>query len=441
MLRFAPSPTGLLHIGNLRVALLNYLFAKKNNIKFFLRIDDTDLERSSQKYTESIISDLEWLNIDYFDIFKQSERMKKYMDVFNFLKKKEFIYPCFESAEELSLKRKILLKQGKPPIYDRSSLKLKKSEISSLVSSGKKPHWRLKLNDELITWEDKIHNKVIFKNLSISDPVIFRSDELPLFTITSVVDDADLNVTHIMRGDDHLTNTAAQIQLFKMLDSKIPEFGHFPLIKSISGEGLSKRTGKDSINQLRSDNILPIIITNYLSKIGTSRSIESIMNIDKLIQEFDLKIFSKNSIFYAPNELQRLNSKYLKEISFKELKKNTNPHFNENFWEVIKSNIDNIKEAEDWYEIINSQLILEDKVKLNNGLKKIILDELPEKINSNTWAEWTKKILEKCDIKPKELYTKLRIILTGKQFGPSMNTLLTLLNLKEIVDRIKVNSD
>ena len=441
MLRFAPSPTGLLHIGNLRVALLNYLFAKKNNIKFFLRIDDTDLERSSQKYTEAIISDLEWLNIDYFDIFKQSERMKKYIDVFNFLKRKEFIYPCFESAEELSLKRKILLKQGKPPIYDRSSLKLKKSEISSLISSGKKPHWRLKLNDELITWEDHIHNKVIFKNLSISDPVIFRSDELPLFTITSVVDDADLNVTHIMRGDDHLTNTAAQIQLFKMLDSKIPEFGHFPLIKSISGEGLSKRTGKNSINQLRSDNILPIIIINYLSKIGSSKSIDNILDKEKLIDEFDLKIFSKNSIFFDLNELLRLNSRYLKELSFKELKKTSNPHFNESFWEVIKSNINSIEEAKDWYEIINSQLILEDKVKLNNDLKKIILAELPEKIVLNTWVDWTKKILEKCDIKPKELYTKLRIILTGKQFGPSMNNLLTLLNVKEIVDRIKVNSE
>ena len=441
MLRFAPSPTGLLHIGNLRVALLNYLFAKKHNKKFFLRIDDTDLERSNQKYTESIISDLKWLNIEYSDIFKQSERMDKYIDVFNYLKKKEFIYPCFESAEELSLKRKILLKQGRPPIYDRGSLKLKKSEISSLISSGKKPHWRLKLNDEVITWEDKIHDKVTFKNLSISDPVIFRSDELPLFTITSVVDDADLNVTHIMRGDDHLTNTAAQIQLFKMLDSKVPEFGHFPLIKSISGEGLSKRMGKDSINQLRSEKILPIIIINYLSKIGTSSSVESIIGIDKLIQEFDLKIFSKNSIFYDPNDLHRLNSKYLKELGFQELKQIINPIFNQSFWETVKSNIDSIKEAEDWYEIINSELILEDKVVLSNDLKKIILDELPEKINSKTWVEWTKKILEKCDIKPKELYTKLRIILTGKQFGPSMNNLLTLLNTKEIVNRIKVNSE
>lgn len=441
MLRFAPSPTGLLHVGNLRVALLNYLFAKKHNKKFFLRIDDTDLERSSQKYTESIISDLKWLNIEYFDIFKQSERMGKYVDVFNYLKKKEFIYPCFESAEELSLKRKILLKQGRPPIYDRGSLKLKKSEISSLISSGKKPHWRLKLNDEIITWEDKIHDKVIFKNLSISDPVIFRSDELPLFTITSVVDDADLNVTHIMRGDDHLTNTAAQIQLFKMLDSKVPEFGHFPLIKSISGEGLSKRTGKNSINQLRSEQVFPIIIINYLSKIGTSSSVESIIDIDKLIQEFDLKIFSKNSIFYDSDDLHRLNSKYLKELSFQELKKTTNPIFNQSFWEIIKSNIDNIKEAEDWNKIINSELILEDKVVLSNELKTIILDELPEKINSKTWVEWTKKILEKCDIKPKELYTKLRIILTGKKFGPSMNNLLTLLNTKEIVNRIKVNSE
>ena len=200
MLRFAPSPTGLLHVGNLRIALLNYLFAKKNNIDFFLRIDDTDIERSSEKYTNYIIDDLKWFNISFEKIYKQSSRKQNYKDSFIFLKKKVLIYTCFETSEELSLKRKILLKQGKPPIYDRASLKLKKTEISSLISSGKKPHWRLKLNDELIEWDDEVHNKISFKNLSISDPVVFRSDELPLFTITSVVDDADLNVTHIMRG-------------------------------------------------------------------------------------------------------------------------------------------------------------------------------------------------------------------------------------------------
>ena len=185
MLRFAPSPTGFLHMGNIRVALVNYLYAKKNNLNFFLRIDDTDQERSKTEFIESIIEDLEWLGIHYKKVIKQSERISKYKGIFDFLKSKDFIYPCFESADELSLKRKILLKQGKPPIYDRTSLRLKKSEIHSLIQSGKRPHWRLKLDDETIEWSDMIHGKIVFSNLSVSDPVVFRSDEMPLFTITS----------------------------------------------------------------------------------------------------------------------------------------------------------------------------------------------------------------------------------------------------------------
>ena len=255
------------------------------------------------------------------------------------------------------------------------------------------------------------------------------------------MDDADLNVTHIMRGDDHLTNTAAQIQLFKMLGSKVPKFGHFPLIKSISGDSLSKRKGENSISEIRKKNILPIIIVNYLSKIGTSKSIDDIFEMEELIEEFDLEIFSKNSIFYDPKELQRLNSKYLKEISFKNLNKYIDTSFNEEFWEVIKGNINDITEANDWYKIINSKLVLKEKVKLVLELKNKILDELPKKITINTWGDWTKKILEKYDIKPKELYTKLRIILTGKHVGPSMNKLLTLISVKEIVNRININSE
>ncbi len=441
MLRFAPSPTGLLHIGNLRVALLNYLFAKKENLSFFLRIDDTDTERSKYEYIKLIIEDLKWLGIEYSKIFKQSERKKKYEEIFLFLKNKEFIYPCFESPEELSLKRKILLKQGKPPIYDRAALKLKKTEINSLLSSGMKPHWRLKLNDELIRWNDLIHGEVTFKNLSISDPVVFRSDELPLFTITSVVDDADLGVTHIMRGDDHLTNTAAQIQLFKMLDSKIPTFGHFPLIKSVKGESLSKRSGKNSVSQLRNENILPIVIINYLSKIGTSKSIENIVDISNLVNDFDINIFSKNSIFFDPEDLSRLNIKYIKNLDFEKLKQTFNFEFDKKFWNIVRANIDNIEEANDWFGILSNDLKLSEKIKLGKGLKKIIIDYLPNEIDHITWSDWTKKILEKCDIKPKELYTKLRIILTGKKFGPSMNDLLTLLSKSQIVKRINVNSE
>ena len=247
MLRFAPSPTGYLHIGNARVAVLNYLFSLNTNKDFFLRIDDTDKERSSENYVEAIIEDLSWLGIKFSRIVRQSEREKSYRETFELLKKKELIYPCFESPEELSLKRKILLKQGKPPIYDRESLKLTKDQIRSLVSSGKLPHWRLKLDNDPISWKDEIFGIVKFDNLSISDPVLFRSDELPLFTITSVVDDIEFNVTNILRGEDHLTNTAAQIKLFKYLGAKTPSFGHFPLMRSKTGSGVSKRFNSFSL--------------------------------------------------------------------------------------------------------------------------------------------------------------------------------------------------
>ena len=226
-----------------------------------------------------------------------------------------------------------------------------------------------------------------------------------------------------------------------MLDARVPKFGHFPLIKTISGDSLSKRFGTNSINQLRKENIFPIVILNYLSKVGTSKFSDDIVEIEKLIAEFDIKVFSKNSILYDPIELNRLNSKYLKIISYKNLIKTNRIKFSENFWKIIQSNIENIQEAYDWNDIFNKELKLQNKVKINNNLKKIIIDELPEKITADTWSEWTKKILEIYDIKPKELYTKLRMVLTGKNFGPGMNNLLTLLSNTQIQNRIKTNSE
>lgn len=440
MLRFAPSPTGFLHIGNLRVAILNYLYAQSKNIDFFLRIDDTDTERSEEKYTKSIISDLDWLGIKYSMVIKQSDRKEKYKDTFNLLKKKSLIYPCFETSEELSFKRRLLLKQGKTPIYDRASLRLKKSEISSLLSSGIEPHWRLKLNNESVSWQDEVHGEIIFKNLSISDPVVFRSDNLPLFTITSVVDDADLNVSNILRGDDHITNTAAQIQLFKMLDSKVPNFGHFPLVKSKTGESLSKRMKSNSIVDIR-NNITAVVLINYLSKIGSSKSIDEINEINELVSTFSMKIFSKSSIMYDYNELERLNSKFIKNLEYEKVQEYKDCEYDKNFWEIIKSNIDNLNEAEDWFKVLSTPLYIDEKIKLTPSLKQLIFKHVPNKIDEEAWSEWTKKILEKYDIKPKELYTKLRILLTGKKFGPSMNKLLTLLSKDEIIKRINLNSE
>ncbi len=441
MLRFAPSPTGLLHMGNLRVALLNYLFARKNNLDFFLRIDDTDQERSKKEFIDNIVEDLRWLGIEYNAIIKQSDRHDKYNDAFNFLKSKNYIYPCFETADELSLKRKILLKQGKPPIYDRSSLKLSKNDIKSFIQAGKKPHWRLRLDEKPIEWIDLIHGKIIFSNLSVSDPVVFRSDEMPLFTITSVVDDADMGVTHIFRGDDHITNTAAQIQLFKFINTRIPKFGHFPLIKSKSGQGLSKRTSDFSIREFRNKKILTLVILNYLKKIGTSQSIEEIEDEEMLYTNFDLKKFSKSSAIFDPDDIERINSKYLKILDYKTVKKNFNLNFDCDFWKIIRSNIDSIDEANEWYDLIRKNFYIEKKVILSKNLKKTIIDALPDKINSNSWSDWTNKILASFEIKPKNLYICLREILTGKKFGPSMNDLLTLIKKDEIIKRLKLNCE
>ncbi len=441
MLRFAPSPTGFLHMGNMRVALLNYLFAKKNNLKFFLRIDDTDKERSKKIFVDSILEDLNWIGIEYYKTIKQSEREQKYKEVFKTLKNKNLIYPCFESLEELSLKRKMLLKQGRPPIYDRSSLKLKKEEIRTLIASGKNPHWRLKLDEESISWNDMIHGEINFNNLSVSDPIVFRSDEMPLFTITSVIDDADMGVSHVIRGDDHITNTAAQIKLFKLIDAKTPIFGHFPLMKSKLGTGLSKRTDSFSIKQFRETKISTVVILNYLKKIGTNQPMEDFEDKEKLIQNFDIKTYSKNSVFFDPEDIIRLNSKYLKNMKFSNLKKNNDVKFDEKFWEVIKSNIDSIDEAEEWYKIINDRLIINEKVKIKKGLKKVILNCLPENIDNQFWTIWTKKILENYSYKPKELFILLRRILTGKRFGPSMNDLLTLLKKDEIINRVDFNCE
>jgi glutamyl-tRNA synthetase len=439
MLRFAPSPTGFLHIGNARVAVLNYLYSKKNNLDFFLRIDDTDNTRSEEKYVDSIYKDLEWLGIKYSKVVKQSSRSEKYKDVFNYLKNKQLIYPCFETQEELTIKRKVQLNQGKPPIYDRASLNLNKNEISSLISKGKQPHWRLRLNERSISWNDEIHGEIKFDNLSISDPVLFRSDEMPLFTITSVVDDIDFKVTNILRGDDHITNTAAQIKLFEYLGAQIPKFGHFPLMRSKTGVGLSKRLNSFSLNEIGKKKIFPIVLLNYLTKIGSSVSIENVDNLEKLKTDFQINNFSKNSVLFDEDDLDRMNSKYLKGLSFDVLKKNFDINCDEKFWEIIKKNIEKIDEIEEWKEIIFNGKNL--KVSVNPELLESIKKLIPNEINENSWKTWTDKILEENKIKPKELFVTMRLLLTGKKFGPSMNELLTLLERKEIFRRIENNSE
>ena len=262
---------------------------------------------------------------------------------------------------------------------------------------------------------------------------------MPLFTVTSVVDDADLNVTNIIRGDDHITNTAAQIKLFQYLGSSIPNFAHFPLMRTKSGSGLSKRFNSFSLKELKKKKILPIIIVNYLSKIGSSLSIDKTENLKSLIKNFRVTEFSKNSVLFNEGDLTRMNSKNLKELSFEDLNKYLKIDCDQKFWEVIRGNIEQFDEIQEWYDIVLKGISI--KVKVEEKLLNLIKLNIPEKIDPQSWQIWTKSILEKTEIKPKDLFITIRMLLTGKKFGPSMNELLTLFTRKEILKRIEVNSE
>ena len=436
MLRFAPSPTGLLHVGNARIALLNYLCAKKNNLKFLLRIDDTDLERSKSEYTDAIKEDLEWLGIKFDDCFFQSKRMSIYNEIAETLKKKGKLYPCYESAEELSLKRKIQLKMGKPPIYDRSSLKLTQKEKSQFSKLNKKPHWRFKLSDKEIKWIDRIHGEIRFEKLSISDPVLIRSDGTPLFTITSVIDDIDYKISSIIRGDDHITNTAAQIELFHSLDADIPDFAHFPLMKSSTGESLSKRLSSLSLREIRESKIDFNVLNNILTKLGSSLSIDSIKTVNELIDEFNFLNFSKSSIQFNYDDVFRLNSKYLKSISYEEIKEISQKDFTKEFWGAVKSNIETTDDLELWLKTIYDKKFQNKIIQDEKEFLKIAEDNLPDIVNNETWSIWTNKISDITGRKGKKLFMPLRIAITGMDKGPEMNLILPLINRKEILRRL-----
>ncbi len=437
MLRFAPSPTGFIHVGNARIAILNFIFSKSKNLDFFIRVDDTDTERSEEMYKRMLFQDLDWIGINYkFQIY-QSQRLETYKKVSDELKNKGLIYPCYETPDELNLQRKILLKSGKPPIYDRASLKLSKEEKNRFEKEGRKPHWRFKLSEEPIFWNDLIHNEITFEKLSISDPVVIRSDDTPLFTLTSVIDDAEFGVTHILRGDDHITNTAAQIQLFQHIGRKsIPNFGHLPLVKSIDGESLSKRKDSLSLKKIRESGIQSISLFNMLSKIGTSNPYEHLDSIEKLIEKFDLKKFSKSSIYFDYRELERINSKYLSKCDYKKISEITDQKISKNTWDAIKPNIKSLKDINNWISILDSDFeIVEDK---NN--KKLIKESkflLPEKLTKNSWMDWCKSISEKTGVSGKKLFLTLRLKITGLESGPEMNTIICLLGRNEILRRLQ----
>ena len=436
--RFAPSPTGLLHLGNIRTALINWLYARTHNGKFILRIDDTDQERSKDEYISKIKYDLEWLGIDYDDTFNQSSRFERYREQFEKLKADGRIYPCYETPEELERKRKLQMASGGKQVYDRSSLSLTDEEKRSYEDDGRKPHWRFLLQTERLKWNDLLKGELDIDLTSLSDPVLFREDGVPLYTFSSAVDDIDYNITNVIRGDDHTSNTAVQIEIINAIDKNRITFAHHALLKASSGDKLSKRDNVISIDSFRKSNLEPLAILSLLATIGTSQSIELKDSLNQIISEFKLETISTSPGRIEIDVLNALNKKQVQKLNFDEVSerlKNINEKIDEKFWNTIRSNLETVEGVKQWSDIVfDSKLIeAEDKKYIKSAMELIPDDPWDE----NTWELWTSAIKEKTGRKGKELFLPLREAFTGMSHGPEMKLLIQLIGREKILERVK----
>ena len=439
LVRFAPSPTGHLHVGNMRTALVNYLFARANQGRFMLRIDDTDDERSDDIFEASIRFDLEWMGMNWDCEDRQSSRLDHYHNGLESLLKSGRAYPCFESQEELSLKRKSQLSAGRPPVYDRSALKLSQDEIESRKAGGEVPHYRFLLNHDTTSWQDMVRGEQSIQMSSLSDPVILRADGRFIYTLASVIDDGDHGITHILRGEDHTTNSAAQIQLFEALGYAVPAMGHFALLAGADGEGLSKRIGSLSIGSLRDDGIESMAIASLLARIGTSDPVEVRANMDDLVAGFDISRFGRATPRFDPEQLRQINGKVLAEFSFAQVKDRLDGlKDGDLIWDAVKGNISNLAEVREWADIIHEAItpVISDPVMTAAAITA--LDALADHdIDDGFWGHWTKQIMQETGLKGKAVFMPLRQALTGRQSGPEMAMLLPLIGRERIIGRLK----
>jgi glutamyl-tRNA synthetase len=441
--RFAPSPTGFLHIGNVRTALICYLLAKKQGGKLLLRIDDTDTERSKEEYVDAIKVDLEWLGINWDMFARQSERIANYNAAIEKLKSAGRLYPCYETEQELEIKRKMQLSRGAPPIYDREGLKLTDTKRKELEAQGKKPHWRFELKGEIRSWIDDIKGTVKYDLSNLSDPILVREDGTFTYMLPSVVDDGDFQITHVVRGEDHLTNTAVQIQLFEALDylgkNKIPlSFAHIALIKTAEGK-LSKRLGSANVQGLREAGMEPMAINSFLAKVGTSDPVEMRATMAELVAEFDVNKFNRAPTLYALEDIERLNSKLVHTMPFDKalpkLKALGLTGVDEAFWLSVRANLEHIEDVKEWWNICREQMknAVDEK---DFALEAAAL--LPEgKWDETTWGQWTKAVTEKTGRKGKELFMPIRKALTGMEHGPELKVLLPLIGRERAEKRLK----
>lgn len=437
VLRFAPSPTGFIHIGNIRTALLSWCVAKRAGGQFILRYDDTDTVRSRQEYADAIAVDLAWLGMVPDVQVRQSERLALYDAAAAKLREAGRLYPCYESEDELERRRALQKARGLPPVYDRAALRLTDEQKAAFEAEGRSPHWRFLLNHRTVAWEDGVRGAAHVETSSLSDPVLIRADGSYLYTFTSVVDDIDLGVTQIIRGEDHVTNTAVQIEIFEALGGKVPAFAHHNLLTTVSGEGLSKRTGALSIGSLREAGYEPMAVSSLAVLTGTSEAVRPIASLKELAALVDLSRISRAPARFDPAEIETLNARLLHETDYADVAvrlKTLGVDGSEAFWLVVRSNIVKLADAKAWWDVVTGPIAaeIEDKVFLAGAASVLP----PEPWDAATWSIWTDAVKAATGAKGKALFMPLRKALTGLDHGPELKGLLPLIGREQALARL-----
>jgi glutamyl-tRNA synthetase len=435
--RFAPSPTGTLHVGNIRTALHNWLWARKSGGRFILRLDDTDRERSREEFTEAIRADLAWLGLIPDEEQRQSAHFGRYDEVLEQLRSAGRAYPAYETEQELDLKRKVQLSRGKPPVYDRAALSLEAADIARLEAEGRQPHWRFKLDHgRMIKWDDLIRGPQHLDPALLSDPVIRRADGSWLYMLPSVVDDIDMGVTHVVRGEDHVTNTGLQLQMFEALGSAPPAFAHEALLVGSEGK-LSKRLGSLGTGTMRDAGIEPIALLAKLARIGTSLPVEPVISLDPLIESFDFSTFGRAPARFDLEELASLNARIVHQLDYEQVAARLPAGMTAEAWQAIRPNLKVVAEAGDWWHIVEGpvdpQAAPDDREFLAAAAEAAAATDW----SANPWAGLTGALKERTGRTGKSLFLPLRLALTGRGSGPEMAPLITLIGKEESVARLR----
>jgi glutamyl-tRNA synthetase len=433
--RFAPSPTGRLHVGNAYIALANWLFAHRQGAGWFLlRFDDTDRERSTEAFAAGIEEHLAWLGLTWDEKAHQSARLARYGEAAERLKAAGRLYPCYETPEELALKRKLQLQRGEPPVYDRAALALSEVERARLEAAGRRPHWRFRLSGGTSSWTDLVRGPQHIDEASQSDPVLVRADGSYIYTLSTVVDDIDFAVSHVIRGADHVTNTGAQIELFRALGAGPPEFGHLPLLSDAAGEGLSKRLGSLSLADLRSEGIEPLALASYLARLGAGAP-EPRASLGEIAAAFDPAALRGGSPRFDPAELVHLNARLLQMLPFEAVAARLPAGADARLWRAVHGNIRRLADVESWRSVCQEDIvpIIEDA-----AFAAMAAELLPaEPWDESSWGSWTAAVKQATGRSGRALYHPLRLALTGREDGPELRLLLPLIGRRRALARLQ----